>query len=202
MSSRSTSPCAGAGRSIVIASAMPVSGQGTMQQLCHCWANSSRKWPCCVLTSAECLESGDFSSDSAAPALLFSRPSPLRHCPPCSGKYDGPEAQRLAALRLAALSGAAYVDVELKIAPVFFAGEGHAPPQAPPLPAAAPGALCSKRPAAPAPRCALLTPPRSPLCSPPSLQPRASCPPPPRLLCPLTTTRRRLARRSCRRWWR
>ncbi|EFN57759.1 hypothetical protein CHLNCDRAFT_143054 [Chlorella variabilis] len=38
------------------------------------------------------------------------------------GKYDGPEPQRLAALRLAALSGAAYVDVELKVAPAFFAG--------------------------------------------------------------------------------
>ena len=41
----------------------------------------------------------------------------------CRGKYDGPEAARLAALRLAATSGFAYVDVELKIAPVFFAGE-------------------------------------------------------------------------------
>ncbi len=60
---------------------------------------------------------------------------PLRPCaaalPPCSGKYDGPEAERLAALRLAALSGAAYVDVELKIAPVFFAGEAAQPAAVP-----------------------------------------------------------------------
>ncbi|KAI3438702.1 hypothetical protein D9Q98_001122 [Chlorella vulgaris] len=40
------------------------------------------------------------------------------------GKYDGPEAERLATLRLAALSGAAYVDVELKVAPLFFAVGG------------------------------------------------------------------------------
>ena len=44
--------------------------------------------------------------------------------PPCrSGKYDGPEAQRLAVLKAAATGGAAYVDVELKVAHVFFAGE-------------------------------------------------------------------------------
>lgn len=40
----------------------------------------------------------------------------------CSGKYDGPEAPRLAALRLAATLGVAYVDIELKVATVFFAG--------------------------------------------------------------------------------
>ncbi|KAL4425636.1 hypothetical protein ABPG75_009652 [Micractinium tetrahymenae] len=43
------------------------------------------------------------------------------------GKYGGPEAERLAALRLAALSGATYVDVELKIAHVFFAAKSELP---------------------------------------------------------------------------
>lgn len=38
------------------------------------------------------------------------------------GNYDGPEPERLAALKLAALKGAPYVDVEYKAAPLFFAG--------------------------------------------------------------------------------
>ncbi len=38
------------------------------------------------------------------------------------GKYEGPEPERLAVLKLAALSGAPYVDVEFKAAPYFFAG--------------------------------------------------------------------------------
>lgn len=38
------------------------------------------------------------------------------------GNYEGPEPQRLATLKLAALSGAPYVDVEFKAAHVFFAG--------------------------------------------------------------------------------
>lgn len=61
-------------------------------------------------------------SPPVAHASPHCRPPPRR-----SGKYDGPEAERLAVLRLAALSGAAYVDVELKIAPVFFAAEGAVP---------------------------------------------------------------------------
>ncbi len=41
----------------------------------------------------------------------------------CRGKYQGPEPNRLAALTFAAYLGAAFVDVELKCAPFFFAGE-------------------------------------------------------------------------------
>jgi 3-dehydroquinate dehydratase len=41
---------------------------------------------------------------------------------PRSGKYDGPEAERLAALKWAAMLGAAYVDVELEAAKFFFGG--------------------------------------------------------------------------------
>ena len=39
-----------------------------------------------------------------------------------SGEYDGPEAERLAALKWAAMLGAAYVDVELESAKFFFGG--------------------------------------------------------------------------------
>ncbi|EFJ45882.1 hypothetical protein VOLCADRAFT_82062 [Volvox carteri f. nagariensis] len=39
------------------------------------------------------------------------------------GKYDGPEPERLAVLKMAALMGAPYVDVEFKASPYFFAGE-------------------------------------------------------------------------------
>jgi hypothetical protein len=38
------------------------------------------------------------------------------------GNYDGPEPQRLATLKLAAIKGAPYVDVEWKAAALFFAG--------------------------------------------------------------------------------
>jgi 3-dehydroquinate dehydratase len=41
----------------------------------------------------------------------------------CRGDYSGDEAQRLAILKYAAVLGAAFVDVELKAAPFFFAGE-------------------------------------------------------------------------------
>lgn len=53
---------------------------------------------------------------------------PLRkHCikllrTTCRGNYEGPEPQRLATLKYAALSGAPYVDVEYKAAHLFFAG--------------------------------------------------------------------------------
>lgn len=43
------------------------------------------------------------------------------------GKYDGPEPERLAVLKLAALSGAPYVDVEFKAAPYFFADQHMVP---------------------------------------------------------------------------
>ncbi|CAG9466287.1 unnamed protein product [Pedinophyceae sp. YPF-701] len=43
------------------------------------------------------------------------------------GKYDGGEAQRLGALRYAAVLGARYVDVEFKAATVFFAAPGMVP---------------------------------------------------------------------------
>ncbi|KAL3148664.1 hypothetical protein ABBQ38_014082 [Trebouxia sp. C0009 RCD-2024] len=43
------------------------------------------------------------------------------------GKYDGPEPQRLAVLKYAALLGASHVDVELKVASYFFAGGGAVP---------------------------------------------------------------------------
>ncbi len=41
----------------------------------------------------------------------------------CRGNYDGPEPQRLAVLKYAAHLGASHVDVELKVATYFFAGE-------------------------------------------------------------------------------
>ena len=44
-------------------------------------------------------------------------PSVLR-----SGNYRGGEAERLTALKYAALLGAAYVDVELKAAAFYFGG--------------------------------------------------------------------------------
>jgi 3-dehydroquinate dehydratase/shikimate dehydrogenase len=40
----------------------------------------------------------------------------------CRGKYEGPEPERLATLKLAALKGAPYVDVEFKASALFFAG--------------------------------------------------------------------------------
>lgn len=40
----------------------------------------------------------------------------------CSGNYTGGEAERLTALKYAALLGAAFVDVELKAAAFYFAG--------------------------------------------------------------------------------
>lgn len=71
-----------------------------------------------------------FAPDTDLPRLISQCPLPaIATYRPVweGGKYDGPEAQRLAALRLAALSGAAYVDVELKIAPVFFAAKSELP---------------------------------------------------------------------------
>jgi hypothetical protein len=41
----------------------------------------------------------------------------------CSGNYVGPEPERLATLKLAAIKGAPFVDVEFKAAALFFAGE-------------------------------------------------------------------------------
>uniref|UniRef100_A0A383V933 Uncharacterized protein n=2 Tax=Tetradesmus obliquus TaxID=3088 RepID=A0A383V933_TETOB len=43
------------------------------------------------------------------------------------GNYEGPEPQRLATLKLAALKGAPYVDVEFKASALFFAGAGEVP---------------------------------------------------------------------------
>jgi hypothetical protein len=43
--------------------------------------------------------------------------------PLCRGNYDGPEPQRLAVLKYAAHLGASHVDVELKVATYFFAGD-------------------------------------------------------------------------------
>lgn len=42
---------------------------------------------------------------------------------PCSGNYEGPEPQRLATLKYAAMRGAPHVDVEFKAAQVFFASK-------------------------------------------------------------------------------
>lgn len=44
------------------------------------------------------------------------------HARTCRGNYDGPEPERLAALKYAALRGAPYVDVEFKAIQFFFAG--------------------------------------------------------------------------------
>ena len=95
---------------------------------------SARRWEaagarnrarsCCgAITRAQQAAAAAAAQDRAAPP----RPPPIA----CSGKYDGPEAPRLAALRLAAAAGVAYVDIELKVAPVFFAGgccQALAPP--------------------------------------------------------------------------
>ncbi|KAG2452420.1 hypothetical protein HYH02_002663 [Chlamydomonas schloesseri] len=43
------------------------------------------------------------------------------------GKYEGPEPERLAVLKLAALMGAPYVDVEFKASPYFFADPHEVP---------------------------------------------------------------------------
>eukprot|EP00882_Tetradesmus_deserticola_P017015 GHRQ01018201.1.p1 GENE.GHRQ01018201.1~~GHRQ01018201.1.p1 ORF type:complete len:485 (+),score=174.84 GHRQ01018201.1:201-1655(+) len=43
------------------------------------------------------------------------------------GNYEGPEPERLATLKLAALKGAPYVDVEYKASALFFAGAGEVP---------------------------------------------------------------------------
>ncbi len=45
----------------------------------------------------------------------------------CRGKYSGPEGPRLAALRLAAQLGFAYVDIELKAAKEFIGSSGRKP---------------------------------------------------------------------------
>ena len=52
--------------------------------------------------------------------LMFGRPLLLLLVR--SGKFDGSEAERLTALKYAALLGAAYVDVELKAAALYFGG--------------------------------------------------------------------------------
>lgn len=39
------------------------------------------------------------------------------------GLYEGPEPDRLAALKYAAILGADYVDIELRAAKIFFAGK-------------------------------------------------------------------------------
>jgi len=51
-----------------------------------------------------------------------SRPPPHPQNKPRSGNYAGPEPERLATLKYAALLGAPYVDVEYKAAHLFFAG--------------------------------------------------------------------------------
>lgn len=43
------------------------------------------------------------------------------------GQFDGPEPERLATLKYAAMLGAPYVDVEFLAAPVFFASKGEVP---------------------------------------------------------------------------
>ncbi|GLC40828.1 hypothetical protein PLESTF_001042000 [Pleodorina starrii] len=43
------------------------------------------------------------------------------------GKYDGPEPERLAVLKMSALLGAPYVDVEFKASPYFFADQHEVP---------------------------------------------------------------------------
>jgi len=43
------------------------------------------------------------------------------------GNFEGPEAERLATLKYAALKGAPYIDVEYKAAAIFFAGRGEVP---------------------------------------------------------------------------
>ena len=64
------------------------------------------------------------------PAQEDTAPTPLSHLRLTTrrGKYEGPEAERLAALKWAAMLGAAYVDVELEAAKFFFGGAGAAHP--------------------------------------------------------------------------
>ncbi|KAI7844252.1 hypothetical protein COHA_002050 [Chlorella ohadii] len=72
----------------------------------------------------------DFDAERDLPRLVQQCPLPaIATYRPVweGGKYDGPEAPRLAALRLAAQLGVAYVDIELKVATVFFAAKSELP---------------------------------------------------------------------------
>lgn len=69
---------------------------------------------------------------SACVSLLLRHTSSISYCCCATprvtrGNYKGPEPARLATLKLAALQGAPYIDVEYKAAPLFFAGERHRP---------------------------------------------------------------------------
>ena len=52
--------------------------------------------------------------------IATAHPTSARDCH--RGKYEGPEAERLATLKWAAMLGAAYVDIELEAAKFFFGG--------------------------------------------------------------------------------
>lgn len=72
----------------------------------------------------------DFDPQRDLPRLLQGCPLPavVTYRPTWEGgRYEGPEPPRLAALRYAAGQGAAFVDVELKVAPLFFAAGGGVP---------------------------------------------------------------------------
>jgi 3-dehydroquinate dehydratase/shikimate dehydrogenase len=62
------------------------------------------------------------ASRAGLPAIVTFRPAWE------GGQYAGPEPRRLATLKLAALLGAAFVDVEAAAAGAFFAGAGEVPP--------------------------------------------------------------------------
>ena len=62
------------------------------------------------------------AAGASLPAIVTFRPAWE------GGKYEGPEPPRLATLKLAALLGAPFVDVEAAAAGAFFAGAGEVPP--------------------------------------------------------------------------
>ncbi|GIL79626.1 hypothetical protein Vretifemale_8933 [Volvox reticuliferus] len=72
----------------------------------------------------------DFDPEQHLQQILASCPLPyiVTYRPVWEGgKYDGPEPERLAVLKMAALLGAPYVDVEFKASPYFFADQHEVP---------------------------------------------------------------------------
>ncbi|KXZ55471.1 hypothetical protein GPECTOR_2g1020 [Gonium pectorale] len=72
----------------------------------------------------------DFDPEQHLQQLMSSCPLPyiVTYRPVWEGgKYDGPEPERLAVLKMAALLGAPYVDVEFKASPYFFADRHEVP---------------------------------------------------------------------------
>lgn len=70
----------------------------------------------------ECCSANSSNFLAVTPLLLQEAKMSSGSFPVCSGNYEGPEPERLATLKLAAMKKAPYVDVEFKAAAIFFAG--------------------------------------------------------------------------------